>query len=64
MNNIRIFKPKIIKELIHLAPEEVFEDKKTISMVGCKFIRAFLSLTPKQRFYILKTIENLKKYHL
>ena len=51
-----------MKEIENLKSQN--KKKRKIFLNISKFLKSFLELTPRQRFYICKTIENVKKHNL
>ena len=64
MRDTKKIKPSITKNLTKISFEDFSQMEKLVFPLFYQFARSFLDLTPKQRYYILQTIENLKKHHL
>lgn len=64
MKDIKNFKTTTTKELTVTNHEKLEEFRKPLPPEWYRLLNNFCTLSPRQQNYVLKTIENIKKYNL
>ncbi len=64
MKDIKNFKSYTTKELTAANTKKLEEFRRVLPPAWYRLLNNFCCLSPRQQYYVLKTIENIKKYNL